>query len=65
MQPYLVSPPGRRSNSDMAGLWQWVEVQEGYEQSFAIITTAANAAVAPIHDRMPAILAKATAWRFG
>ena len=40
----------------MAGLWQWTEVENGYEQTFAIVTTAANAAVAPIHDRMPAIL---------
>ena len=40
----------------MAGLWQWAEVENGYEQTFAIVTTAANAAVAPIHDRMPTIL---------
>jgi putative SOS response-associated peptidase YedK len=40
----------------MAGLWQWHQDEEGYLQTFAIITTAANALIAPIHDRMPAIL---------
>ncbi len=36
-----------------AGLWD--ESPEG-DDSFAIITTAANGVVAPLHDRMPAIL---------
>src|SRR5271169_4765200 len=40
----------------MAGLWQWYQAAEGYEQTFAVITTLANAVVARIHDRMPAIL---------
>jgi putative SOS response-associated peptidase YedK len=40
----------------MAGLWQWHHDAEGYLQTFAIVTTAANATLAPIHDRMPAIL---------
>jgi putative SOS response-associated peptidase YedK len=40
----------------MAGLWQWYQDQQGYSQTFAIVTTAANALMAPIHDRMPAIL---------
>jgi putative SOS response-associated peptidase YedK len=40
----------------MAGLWQWHHDEDGYLQTFAIITTAANDAMAPIHDRMPAIL---------
>ena len=39
-----------------AGLWQWYQDQQGYSQTFAIVTTAANALMAPIHDRMPAIL---------
>ena len=54
-QPYFFHRP----DDDlilMAGLWQWTEVEIGYQQTFAIVTTAANAAVAPIHDRMPAIL---------
>jgi putative SOS response-associated peptidase YedK len=40
----------------MAGLWQWHQDDEGYLQTFAIVTTAANATVAPVHDRMPALL---------
>jgi putative SOS response-associated peptidase YedK len=40
----------------MAGLWQWHQGEDGYLQTFAIVTTAANATIAPIHDRMPAIL---------
>jgi putative SOS response-associated peptidase YedK len=40
----------------MAGLWHWHNDEEGYSQTFAIVTTAANATMGPIHDRMPAIL---------
>jgi hypothetical protein len=40
----------------MAGLWQWYQDQQGYSHTFAIVTTAANALIAPIHGRMPAIL---------
>jgi putative SOS response-associated peptidase YedK len=40
----------------MAGLYQWHRDEEGYVQTFAIITTPANSAMMPIHDRMPAIL---------
>jgi putative SOS response-associated peptidase YedK len=40
----------------MAGLWQWHQDEVGYLQTFAIVTTPANATVAPVHDRMPAIL---------
>lgn len=40
----------------MAGLWSWHYDAQGYLQTFAIITTAVNELMAPIHDRMPAIL---------
>jgi putative SOS response-associated peptidase YedK len=40
----------------MAGVWQWHHDQEGYLQTFAIVTTAANSMMTPIHERMPAIL---------
>jgi putative SOS response-associated peptidase YedK len=40
----------------MAGLWQWHHNEQGYLQTFAIVTTAANVTMAPIRDRMPAIL---------
>jgi putative SOS response-associated peptidase YedK len=54
-QPYFVH---RRNDGLilMAGLWQWHHDEAGYLQTFAIVTTAANATIAPIHDRMPAIL---------
>jgi putative SOS response-associated peptidase YedK len=42
----------------LAGLWEWWQDREGGEAiaSFTIITCAANAAIAPLHDRMPVIL---------
>lgn len=40
-----------------AGIWEWKARDDGSRlESFAIITTAANAYVRPIHDRMPVIL---------
>jgi putative SOS response-associated peptidase YedK len=40
----------------MAGLWRWRNTDDGYLQEFTIVTTPANTTLAPIHDRMPAIL---------
>ena len=41
-----------------AGLWEWWRPEEGEPvQSCAIITTDANELMAPIHNRMPVILA--------
>lgn len=40
----------------MAGLWRWRDTSDGYLQEFTIVTTSANAPLAPIHNRMPAIL---------
>jgi putative SOS response-associated peptidase YedK len=40
----------------MAALCEWHRVQNGFTQTFAIITTGANAMMALVHDRMPAIL---------
>ena len=44
----------------VAGLWdRWDRSGDGYAvETFTVITTAANGLMAPIHDRMPAILAK-------
>ena len=44
-----------------AGLWSiWHGPQDETLRSCTIITTPANPAVAPLHDRMPAILAPGT-----
>lgn len=42
----------------MAGLWEtWKSLDSGSTlRTFTIITTDANAAVSPVHDRMPALL---------
>src|SRR5262249_978172 len=43
----------------MAGLWEtWRDPADGVVRSFTIITTEPNELVAPMHDRMPAILLK-------
>ncbi|MFN4282806.1 MAG: SOS response-associated peptidase [Alphaproteobacteria bacterium] len=50
----------------MAGLWDlWRPAEGPALESFAIVTTAANDLVAPVHDRMPAIFPdeeSAAAW---
>ncbi len=44
----------------LAGLW----AEEERGRAFAILTTAASAEVAPLHDRMPALLSQAEAERW-
>jgi putative SOS response-associated peptidase YedK len=45
----------------LAGLWEWWQGRDGGEgvTSYTIVTCAANAAIAPLHDRMPVILREA------
>jgi len=45
----------------LAGLWEWWQDRESSEPvtSYTIITCAANAAIAPLHDRMPVIVREA------
>lgn len=45
----------------LAGLWEWWQDRETGDgvPSFTIITCPANAAIAPLHDRMPVILREA------
>ena len=45
----------------LAGLWEWWHDRETGDgvPSFTIITCPANAAIAPLHDRMPVILREA------
>jgi putative SOS response-associated peptidase YedK len=60
-QPYFIS----RADGQLmvlAGLWdRWVSPAGEAIRSFTIITTAANAAMEPIHTRMPVVLESA-AW---
>lgn len=46
--------PPHRKILFMAGIWQKIED----ENQFTILTTAPNASVAPVHDRMPLVLDK-------
>jgi putative SOS response-associated peptidase YedK len=56
-QPWRI---GRRDNAPfaMAGLWDAWRAPDGANvESFTIVTTAASGEIAPLHDRMPVILA--------
>lgn len=56
-QPYLVRLRDRRPFA-MAGLWEcWRADNDADLLTFTIVTTAANRLMAPIHDRMPVLLA--------
>lgn len=63
-QPYYIHPTGDDPFL-FAGLWEsWISPEGEVIESFVIITTAANSAIAHLHDRMPVILdrAGAEAW---
>ena len=58
-QPYLVRPVARRIVA-LAGLWdEYADAQGNLLDSATILTTAANADLAAIHDRMPVVVAPA------
>lgn len=55
-QPYAIA---RRDGETLAlaGVWEgWRSPEGEVLRSFAIIVTAANATMAPIHDRMPVVI---------
>jgi putative SOS response-associated peptidase YedK len=55
-QPFAVAL-GNRGPMVFAGLWErWRDPEGQPIKSFTIITTGANALIAPIHDRMPVLL---------
>jgi putative SOS response-associated peptidase YedK len=55
-QPYAIARADRRLLA-LAGLWEaWHSPQGETLRSFTIVTTAANALLAPLHERMPVIL---------
>jgi putative SOS response-associated peptidase YedK len=46
-----------------AGLWTtWADPHGGAIESCTVVTTAANELVAPVHDRMPVVLADQASW---
>jgi putative SOS response-associated peptidase YedK len=56
-QPYLIRRADGRPFA-IAGLWERWQSPDGTElQTCTLLTTTANPLVAPIHDRMPVILA--------
>jgi len=58
-RPYAIAHPDGTPLA-LAGLWEGFRQQDGSVlRSFAIITTNANAELARLHDRMPAIIAEA------
>ncbi len=61
-QPFFFSAPDGQVLA-LGGLWEsWQAPDSVLLRSTCILTTAANSYVAPVHDRMPLILAPA-AWR--
>ena len=55
-RPYFIRARGGEPMA-FAGIWEtWVEAGGGEIDTAAIITCAANAALAPIHERMPAVI---------
>ncbi|MCX7685985.1 MAG: SOS response-associated peptidase [Acetobacteraceae bacterium] len=57
-QPYAVAMADG-SPMAAAGLWEgWRQPDGTWLRTFAIITTGANAKLAPVHERMPALLAR-------
>ena len=55
-QPYFIQMADH-SPMCLAGLWEtWKAPDNNVIETFAILTTAANKVVAPLHDRMPVII---------
>jgi putative SOS response-associated peptidase YedK len=55
-QPYLIGLKDQELFA-IAGLWEtWLGADGSEVETMAILTTAANGEVAPIHDRMPLII---------
>ena len=55
--PMWIHQDGRRFFA-FAGLWARAKLETGELHSFTIVTGPPNAIVAPIHDRMPVVLAR-------
>ncbi|NMQ18898.1 SOS response-associated peptidase [Candidatus Competibacter phosphatis] len=57
-QPYCIAPTDDEPFA-FAGLWERWERDGTVVESCTIVVTTANATIAPLHDRMPVILARA------
>ena len=57
-QPYCIAPTDGAPFA-FAGLWEHWERDGTVVESCTIVVTTANATIAPLHDRMPVILARA------
>ncbi|MCA9086991.1 MAG: SOS response-associated peptidase, partial [Planctomycetaceae bacterium] len=57
-QPYCIAPTDGQPFA-FAGLWERWERDGTVVESCTIVVTTANATIAPLHDRMPVILARA------
>ncbi len=56
-QPYAITLPDV-SLMAFAGLWErWKKAEGEWIETFTIVTTDSNDAIAPVHDRMPVIIA--------
>ncbi len=56
-QPMYITPAAGDDPWFLAGLWEaWRGPGDAPVETFTIITTSANALMAPIHDRMPVVL---------
>ena len=59
-QPFFFSLPEDRPFA-LAGIWEERRREDEVSQTFCLLTTEANELMAPIHDRMPAMLDEAAA----
>ncbi len=60
--PFRIQLPDAKAPVVFAGIWEYWRDKDNPEHeklTFSIITTAPNAEMSPIHDRMPVVLAKA------
>jgi putative SOS response-associated peptidase YedK len=59
-RPHMISKPAGPTLLAFAGLWEhWMGADGSEIETMAIITTAANATIGAVHDRMPVILPEA------
>jgi putative SOS response-associated peptidase YedK len=58
-EPHRIWPDDARPIA-LACIWErWKQPHEAALETFAIVTVPANALIAPVHDRMPAVIAEA------